>query len=123
MERLTKKQEPIDLLGDGTYCNYAVPNHNEFHTATAIANKLGKLEDLEEELGCPLEVVIEHINESYKILCQHIEINEKYVELKKYSDITELTELLKISNDIALSKEQKGLCEKHFTWLRKDKSE
>lgn len=75
---------------------------------------------LEEQIGCPLETVIEHINESYKMLCQHIEINEKYVELKKYRDIVELS---KISYDIAISKEQKGLCEKYFTWLRKGKSE
>lgn len=76
--------------------------------------------ELQEDLGCPLEVVIGHINESYKMLCQHIEINEKYVELKKYRDIAELS---KISYDIALSKEQKGLCENYFTWLKKDKSE
>lgn len=92
-----------------------------------IANKLEKQEkenakykQLEEQLNCPLEEAIKHINESYKMLCQHIEINEKYVELKKYRDIVELS---KISYDIALSKEQKGLCEKYFTWLKKDKSE
>lgn len=75
-----------------------------------------KCHNLEEQLGCSLEAVIEHINESYKMLCQHIEINEKYIELKKYRDIVELS---KISYDIAISKEQKGLCEKYFTWLKK----
>lgn len=83
-------------------------------------NLLSKYRKLEEQLDCPLEVVIEHINESYKILCQHIKINEKYIELKKYRDMVELS---KISNDIALSKEQKGLCKKYFTWLKKDESE
>ena len=63
MERLTRKQKPVDLLGDGTICNYGVPNHNEFHTATAIANKLGKLEDIEEELGCPLDVLFEALKQ------------------------------------------------------------
>lgn len=83
-------------------------------------NLLAKYRKLEEQIGHPLEVVVEHINESYKMLCQHIKINERYIELKKYRDIIELS---KISDDIALSKEQKGLCEKYFTWLRKDKNE
>lgn len=79
-----------------------------------------KCHNLEKKLGCPLETVIEHINESYKMLCNHIEINEEYIKLGKYRD---LEELVRTSNDIATSKEQKGLCEKYLTWLKEDRSE
>lgn len=47
MNRLTKK----DQLGDYIFINGEETYPNE------ICNKLGKLEDLEEEIGCPLEVV------------------------------------------------------------------
>jgi len=107
---MTKEQlEEIKKIG--------IPSEELFHE---VVDELLSYKQLEEQIGCPLEVVVEHINESYKTLCQHIEINEKYIELKKYRDIVELS---KISYDIALSKEQKGLCEKYFPWLKKDKSE
>ena len=48
MSRLTKK------LGEGFYVAF-VPNTD------TLKEKLGKLEDLEEELGCPLEVVFKAI--------------------------------------------------------------
>lgn len=116
MSRLTKKMKH--------YCDTDIDFDYKFADEDVcvgeIVDKLGKLEDLEEELGCPLEVVIEHIKESYKMLCQHIEINEEYIKLGKCRD---LEELVRRSDDIAISKEQKGLCEKYFTWLKEDKSE
>ena len=45
MSRLTEKCD-----GGYTYVEYG--------TEEKIVNKLGKLEDLEEELGCPLEVLV-----------------------------------------------------------------
>ncbi len=76
-----------------------------------------KCHNLEEKLGCSLETVIEHINESYKMLCNHIEIREEYLKSGKCKDITEI---MTESEDIAISKEQRGLCKEYFTWLRKD---
>lgn len=115
MSRLTKKMIKKNVDG-------YVLNHRENFTENTyeVIQKLGKLEDLEEQLGCPLETVIEHLNESYKMLCNHIEINKEYIKLGKCRD---LEELVKRSDDIAISKEQKGLCEKYFTWLKEDKSE
>ena len=84
MERLTKKQNPVDLLGDGTICNYGVPNHYEYHTATAIANKLGELEDLEEELDMPLDKTIDLLFRAIKnsefydcLTCTNVMHNER----------------------------------------------
>lgn len=50
MSRLTKKKEKYNLQVGDIY--------EPISTTREINNKLGKLEDLEEELGCPLEVVI-----------------------------------------------------------------
>ena len=58
MERFTRKyDEPIPFDEDCTMY-YAVPkNHTEAHVSINMANKLGRLEDIEEELGCSLEVI------------------------------------------------------------------
>lgn len=58
MERFTKKlDKPIPFDEDCTVY-YAVPkNHDEVHVATNMANKLGRLEDIEEKIGCSLEVI------------------------------------------------------------------
>ena len=54
MNRLTKKM----MIQDG----YRLVQNDACYELYAI-NKLGKLEDLEDELGCPLEVVFKALNE------------------------------------------------------------
>lgn len=48
MERLTKKDRDFYDVYDEEYIDY--------DTYALIVDKLGKYEDLEEEIGCPLEV-------------------------------------------------------------------
>ena len=81
----------------------------------AVDNKLGKLEDLEEQLGCPLEVV-------FKALKEGIIIDR---ELPKYKVIIGFEE-----NELCLYIEQKFPKWKYKLkdykktwWLREDKSE
>lgn len=53
MERLTKKHD-----GSGSYTQFGdkyIPNHNIRHKQ--CVEKLGKLEDIEQELGVPLEAL------------------------------------------------------------------
>lgn len=56
MSRLTNKTE----LGDYIFIDGEMVCPNE------IATKLGKLEDLQDELGCPLEVVFKALKEGYQ---------------------------------------------------------
>jgi hypothetical protein len=107
IEQLEKYKNTYD-------CFDGIPS-NEFD---AICDELIDYKQLEEKLGCSLKTVVEHINESYKMLCQHIEITD--ASLKNCHNLYEVS---KVATDIALSKEQKGICEKRFAWLKKDRSE
>lgn len=52
----------------------------------AVDNKLGKLEDLEEEIGCPLEVVIKALKEGiYYIYPNGNIVLERSFKLNHYS--------------------------------------
>ena len=59
MNRLTRKHKPTNYTRytEKTIClkNYNIRSAN----LNKAIEKLGKLEDIEEELGCPLEVIIE----------------------------------------------------------------
>jgi hypothetical protein len=55
MNRLTKKIENPQYSND-----YDMLCAHEYH----VLNKLGKLEDLEEALGCPLEVLFKLVNQN-----------------------------------------------------------
>lgn len=59
MKRFTKKlYKPIPFDDDCTVY-YAVPkNHDEVHVATNMANKLGRLEDIEEDMELSLVEVL-----------------------------------------------------------------
>ena len=68
MNRLTKKYDDnsgYEILENNTTCNtmYDVP----WTDVSNCVDKLGKLEDLEEELGCPLEVLIRGFIDSNKL--------------------------------------------------------
>lgn len=82
----------------------------------AVDNKLGKLEDLEEQLGCPLEVVVEALK--YGIYCT----NMPREELTKYFDL----KLSNRYNEWYLGNDLMAVNIKYYKvlfWLKKDKSE
>ena len=99
-------------------------SHNGFeYMATGFGSnnpyaidKLGKLEDLEEQLGCPLEVVVEALE--YGIYTQNLPRED----LTKYFD-------LKLSNrwnEWYLGNDIMAVNTKYYKtlfWLKKDKSE
>lgn len=60
MDRLTKKEEWVDCF-TGVKFGYKTNDIYAF-------DKLGKLEDLEEELGCPLEVIFKAIEDGIIII-------------------------------------------------------
>ena len=64
MKRLTRKKVHIDEIGN---------RHNYEGNYVYIVEKLGRLEDLEEELGCRLEVVFEALNEGIYIATEEID--------------------------------------------------
>ena len=79
-------------------------------------DKLGKLEDLEEQLGCPLEVVVEALK--YGIYCA----NMPREELTKYFDL----KLSNRYNEWYLGNDIMAVNTKYYKvlfWLKKDKSE
>ena len=57
MSRLTRKEKQIDYL-TGIEFNYQTDD-------LYAVDKLGKLEDIEDELGCPLNVVFKALKESF----------------------------------------------------------
>ena len=80
MERLTKK---ASCLGKQLYCS----QKGDFYD---LYNKLGKLEDLEEELGCPLNVVFKALTNGvyyedvancmkYMVADLHLNLEGEYV--------------------------------------------
>lgn len=70
MDRLTRI--PFQRRTDDSLENYKVKNDNRNYETSLqnCINKLGKLEDLEEQIGCPLEVM-------FKALEEGIIINEE----------------------------------------------
>jgi len=72
MNRLTKKIETINN-GGLAIDNYEVVDNGHIKNDTAFAiNKLGRIEDLEEELGCPIEDAFE-TTEVYEERCKNLE--------------------------------------------------
>lgn len=69
MERLTKKHD-----GSGSYTQFGdkyIPNHNIRHKQ--CVEKLGKLEDIEQELGIPLEVLFKALKDGIYRLYEEFE--------------------------------------------------
>lgn len=70
MSRLTN--EPFRRKSDDSLENYKVRRYGREEWETSVQkviNKLGKLEDIEEELGCPLEVMIKALNDGINVVC------------------------------------------------------
>lgn len=130
MNRLTK-----NISNKQTYCGYEVKDckyqqiydfkrYNELEDyvdsdLTLAIDKLGKLEDLEEQIGCPLDV-------RCKVVCDSIIYDENGIEYKvvyihkEYFDCEE-----PFDNDIGYTKlcafEWKGY--KKTWWLKENKEE
>ena len=65
MNRLTKKFEDnsgYEPIENHNVCNITLYDFN-FDDYDRCVDKLGRLEDLEEELGCPLEVLVKALTE------------------------------------------------------------
>lgn len=78
MERLTKKHD-----GSGSYTQFGdkyIPNHNIRHKQ--CVEKLGKLEDIEAELGIPLEVLFKALKDGVII------DDEEYQTFLMYDEVT-----------------------------------
>lgn len=101
MSRLTKK------VGEN-YCSQS----GDFYD---LYNKLGKLEDLEEELGCPLEVLVKALIEGV-----YYEDTDNYmIYLPVFLDFNlDDNYILYYVDEKLLTKDYKKTW-----WLRKDKSE
>lgn len=86
MDRLTR--QPYRRKLDDSLENYKVKNDNRDWEKSMqnCINKLGKLEDLEEELGCPLEVVFKALNEGITFLKKSYQFDTSNRITLHYSD-------------------------------------
>ena len=73
MSRLTRFHEEGLLVNNGGYYEPDKSNYMD------ITNKLGKLEDLEDQLGCPLDVVVKALKEGIYKKCTY-DIGMTYIE-------------------------------------------
>ena len=65
MERFTRKYDkPIPFDENCTMYYVVSKNRTEAHVSINIVNKLGRLEDIEEELGCPLDVLFKALKQN-----------------------------------------------------------
>lgn len=100
MNRLTKKIETKNN-GDLAIDNYEVVDNGHIKNDTAFAiNKLGRIEDLEEELGCPIEDAFE-TTEVYEERCKNLEKEQEdtrknVIEYFKKSEMDSLSMLADI---------------------------
>ena len=81
MNRLTKKNNQ----GTGSWTQFGdeyIPAHNIKHKQ--CVNKLGKLEDIEDELGCPLEVVFKALKDKDIIIKHTYGLDEPIEKLKTH---------------------------------------
>lgn len=97
MNRLTKKIE-TKYNGDLAIDNYEVVDNGHIKNDTAFAiNKLGRIEDLEEELGCPIEDAFETTEvyeERYKE--EQEDTRKNVIEYFKNSEMSSLSMLADI---------------------------
>lgn len=119
MSRLTYKENfdiPEYKLLKGRECQWRKKLKNEnYELIDKAINKLGKLEDLEEQLGCPLEVREQAFNNGFydengnHYICEHYVPYLKQMHTKGIMTHTEKRFRLKDY--------------KKTWWLKKDKSE
>ena len=107
MSRLTNKWK-----------NYYTPKLEAFdknQDITPLLDKLGKLEDLEEQLGCPLEVVVKALE--YGIYAKDLPREELSKQFVRLSNVE--TEWYLINNIMCVNLKDYKIS----FWLKKDKSE
>ena len=110
MERLTTKT--------GRY--YTVDRYSIFHyeeesesIIDKLSNKLGKLEDLEEEIGCPLEIFFRALKEGiYNEGMKHFNIEHYFVDRNSFD--------IHYNHSVIVFKVSDY---KKTWWLKEDKSE
>ena len=80
--RLTRNQEKF--LGKGNYKGEKyIIGSNGVTSKQMCLNKLGKLEDLEEKIGCPLEVRERALNGFYIVGYGYVSNDEDFIYLRK----------------------------------------
>ena len=79
MSRLTKKKEKYNLQVGDIY--------EPISTTREINNKLGKLEDLEEQLGCPLDFIFK-VLKAPKIYIEGMNVRSEYDDSFKFNSKT-----------------------------------
>ena len=128
MSRLTEKREKPLITGNEEKIEYRLVRSYD-----SCINKLGKLEDLEEELGCPLEAVVRATRDGIYATrrkwygTESIEVFEKFnVTFDGYSlwnedeypyNYDEIFKISPICNEFRLYDYKKTW------WLKEDKSE
>lgn len=115
MSRLTKKIEDLEFYKVSSAFINEIPNQflDKDYVGEAI-NKLGKLEDLEEKLGCPLEVYVKATRSGIWYSIAGV-MKHCYVDV---IDASKIIFAMKGTNIwFELKKYQKTW------WLKKDKSE
>lgn len=86
MKRFTRKYDkPIPFDEDCTVYYAVSKNHDEVHVATNMANKLGELEDIEEDMGLSLVEVL-NIIRNFNIWIKHGNTIIFICDLKLYYD-------------------------------------
>ena len=93
-----------------------------------ITDYIGEREDLEEQLGCPLEKMIEELKENYLMLKEHIKIKEDYKdkhyeESRKMNVMEQFYQNGRFDEDLSISKEIKCRLENKYPMLKADRSE
>lgn len=117
MSRLTKKlttnsNYEIQLLQRGlTYVTNTPYNEQIIH-------KLGQLEDLEDELGCPLEVVFKAKKNGV-----HIKIDDEEIDIEGWKLSIYLKEQCFIINEMLFKTKLPFSDHKKTWWLKSDRSE
>ena len=109
----------------------AIKNINPNYVASKeelMYEKLGKLEDLEEEIGCPLEVREQALNGFYIVGYGYVSNDEDFIYLRKDNNGYYLKVVIHPSKPTP--PDFYGCCDIHYlkdykkTWfLKKDKSE
>jgi len=99
-----------------------------FTTIDELIDKLAIYEDLEEQIGCPLEKMIEDLKENYLMLKEHIKIKKDYKvkhheETRKMNVMEQFYQNGRFDEDLSISKEIKCRLENRYPMLKKDRSE